>query len=608
MKKTARFGLAQKALIIMVAVLSMEMVFLGGMAYLLSTAEKEAREAEKLAHSFTEIYSLTRLYFNIFSTFLEWQVGGSHFAEENYNRSVAEFPRRLARLRLDLSDHPELIQELFELEVAVNKGIKLTEDNKGLVARRGPLGLLSLRKKGAPIFKDLHRQQDKLKDVHEKLTKNLAAGAVADFRAKMIKVLWLGVGLNIAMFVVVILLFSRQITGRLSIMEENVKRLKIGEGLLPEVKGGDEIGRLDSAFHETARALDKAMTQLTASEKRTRSIIDNMPVGLVTTAEGGQIKSINPETARLFEFNQSELEDRDFADLFSGPDGGQKREFDELKKRGFKRVYETKARRKDGNFFPVELSLSEFESDDGERYLANILDVSERHEMEKMKRQFVAMVSHDLMTPLTSVTASLALISSGALGETSPMAEKAATRAARELERLQGLVMDLLDAAKLESGKLDVKFENVEFDRVLRRSGDSVRLLAENKKIKLKIEKSEAKIEADGNRLIQVLINLVSNAIKFSPEGGTITVKSGCDNGWLDVEVIDQGPGVSAELQKKIFERFEQTQAGKDAGGTGLGLAICKDIVELHDGEIGVKSDEKTGSTFWFRIPVSQGL
>jgi signal transduction histidine kinase len=165
-----------------------------------------------------------------------------------------------------------------------------------------------------------------------------------------------------------------------------------------------------------------------------------------------------------------------------------------------------------------------------------------------------------------------------------------------------------LDIEKLEAGKLEMTFANVDADSILDRSVESVRSFGDQYGIKFEVEKCNATVFADGDRLVQVLVNLLSNAVKYSPKDGTVTVSTTVDGDFLRFAITDQGRGIPLDFIGKVFERFEQVETA-DAikrGGTGLGLAICKAIVEQHKGVIGVESELGQGSSFWFRIPLAE--
>jgi signal transduction histidine kinase len=226
-------------------------------------------------------------------------------------------------------------------------------------------------------------------------------------------------------------------------------------------------------------------------------------------------------------------------------------------------------------------------------------------EAAQRKQELLSIVSHDLRAPLTSVQAALTLLSERVFGDLSEGAEQTLAIAEGNVDRLIRLINDLLDFEKMEGGNLKLQKAPVAVEELFDRVGDVVSLLAEQKQLKVEFVSTDLVVTADGDRLIQVLINLISNAIKFSQASSTINVSAQKYDGGIEFKVEDQGRGIPKRHLKSIFERYEQVRKedAQNARGTGLGLAICKAFVEAHGGTIGVTSEEGKGSTFWFRIP-----
>jgi PAS domain S-box-containing protein len=348
--------------------------------------------------------------------------------------------------------------------------------------------------------------------------------------------------------------------------------------------------------------------RLRASESRTRSILDNMLGGLITIDAKARIESVNPAAERIFGYRQGELVGQHLTALVPEVPGQDKWTF--LKSavpKALGRVTEWEGRRKGGQVFPFELSMFEFETEAGRRFAGSIHDTSERREVERLKKEFVATVSHELRTPLTSIRGSLSLLVSGVLGELPREAKEVLEIADRNALRLIGLINDILDLERLESGRLEMHMREIELNDVLQRSAEAVRGVAEQQGIGLDLRPTPARAWADPERLVQVVVNLAGNAIKFSPAGQKVTLEAETKPPFVEVRVIDRGRGIPEAFREAVFERFKQVEASdaREKGGTGLGLAICKAIVERHGGEIGVLSEEGRGSTFYFRVPVT---
>ncbi len=227
-------------------------------------------------------------------------------------------------------------------------------------------------------------------------------------------------------------------------------------------------------------------------------------------------------------------------------------------------------------------------------------------ETEQRKQDFVSMITHDLRSPLTSIRTISATLAEGAEARADAEDRQRIGVLERSLDRMINLVNDLLDIDKIEAGLLVLDLSPTNFQEVLESAIESVRHLAEHRDIKITSAADVAEVDIDQKRIGQVLVNLIANAIKFSPRGSTVSVIAECDDRWLTVKVIDTGKGIPEEQLNSIFDRFKQAGDGSAQGGSGLGLAISKALVELHHGTIGVESSADKGSTFWFKVPLRQ--
>jgi two-component system sensor histidine kinase GlrK len=230
-------------------------------------------------------------------------------------------------------------------------------------------------------------------------------------------------------------------------------------------------------------------------------------------------------------------------------------------------------------------------------------------EIERMKADFFSSMSHELRTPLTSIKEGTGLLLDGVGGETTDKQRKLLTILAEESNRLIGVVNSLLDLSKLEAGMLNYQFETVNLDPLIRRAVAEIAPLVEAKQItvEIAIEGPLPPARLDPERMLQVLRNLLGNAVKFTPKGGQVTVAATPVDGKLQVSVQDSGPGIPAESLTAIFEKFHQGnhKGAHTRPGTGLGLAIAKNIITSHGGEIWAESQFGQGSKFCFVLPCS---
>jgi PAS domain S-box-containing protein len=234
-------------------------------------------------------------------------------------------------------------------------------------------------------------------------------------------------------------------------------------------------------------------------------------------------------------------------------------------------------------------------------------DISAFKQIDRVKGEFISAVSHELRTPLTSILGSLDLLAGGALGELPPKAMALLKVSQRNCERLVRIINDVLDIQKIEAGRMDFNFQVVDLGALL---VDAVAVTAPygdrlGVAFELEISAAPVRVRVDPDRLTQVMDNLLSNAAKFSPAGGTVQVKLVGGGPFVRVSVLDRGPGVAPEFRDRLFEKFSQggTLAARDRGGTGLGLSIARAIVEQMAGAISFQPRPGGGAIFHLDLP-----
>lgn len=379
------------------------------------------------------------------------------------------------------------------------------------------------------------------------------------------------------------------------------------------------IYRLSRQSESDHRALEQA-------ERIQRTILNSAAASMISIDSGGAIRTMNAKAEEFLQYNSTELIGRNVAGIHDR---------NELQARGEQlslamgirvpsgfRALLTKARygiadqfectyvRKDGTRFPVLLSISALRngSDDQVGYLMIATDLTERHAIEKMKDEFVSVVSHELRTPLTSIKGALGLLAGGVTGALPSKASEMVRIAITNADRLSRLVDDILDLQRIESGRITMDMRPCEVDSLMRECAEAVRVLAENERVKVAFTSLQASINADQERMVQVFVNLLVNAIKFSPRGSQIEFAAERVNGSLVFRVKDEGRGIPRDKLESIFEKFQQVDASdaREKGGTGLGLAICRSIVQQHGGRVWAESETGRGSTFYVRLPLSK--
>ncbi len=387
----------------------------------------------------------------------------------------------------------------------------------------------------------------------------------------------------------------------------------------------EELRRLRDNFNEELAAKIKEAIAVSEKEKkraldekaRMNNIIRNVGEGLVVVDNHGNVQMLNPAAERLLGANQGNGKDVPISQLLKGEHlltltkGPLDDDVDPVTKEIELRSVDDETRR------VLQASTAVIENEDGSTVgMVSVLsDITKQKQLDEMKSKFVSNVSHELRTPLLAIEEFLGLLLGGVVGEVGAEQGKFLSIAQRNITRLSRLINDLLDVAKIEAGKMDIKPVDFDLNDLVHHVAETVRSLAEGQGVTIKEEFPEGglQVEADPDRVTQVVTNLMGNAIKFTPEGGTVTVA--VDPTRMDpdislkpciaISVKDTGAGISPEDQSRIFQKFEQGSAPspKHMSSTGLGLTIAKEIVDLHRGKIWVESTEGDGSRFTFALP-----
>jgi PAS domain S-box-containing protein len=345
-------------------------------------------------------------------------------------------------------------------------------------------------------------------------------------------------------------------------------------------------------------------------------ILESVGDGIYGIDLDGRLTFINEAGARMLGYTPEQVTGRGMLDLIrhSQADGTPYTRlnspiFEGMRRRESVRLRDQMFWRQDGTAIPVEYSANPL-IEDGQvaGMVVAFQDISERRRLERMKDEFISTVSHELRTPLTSLRASLGLLSSGSLEKRPEKQHQMIEMALGNCDRLVRLVNGILDFDKVEKGRLPLHRAPVEAVDLLRRAADVAHTPAAEAQISFRIEAVPVVAIADEEKVLQVLNELVANAIKFSPPDTLIRLGAQpASEEEVCLYVEDQGQGIPAEKLDHIFDRFQQGDASdtRALGGTGLGLALCRSIVEQHGGHIWAESSHGRGSRFLFTLPAA---
>ncbi len=362
---------------------------------------------------------------------------------------------------------------------------------------------------------------------------------------------------------------------------------------------------LESITHEVASALEISELADEVEENRriAEAVLREMSDGVVLLDSRAVCRACNPSAAHLLGRPREQIVGRDAAAFLPlGPNTiADLRRLSATQSRSAPTLAELDGRR-------LAITFGPFTDIDPARSGTIVLlrDLSAEAEAERVKQDFVSMVGHELRTPLTLIRTSVDLLREEDAGDLNPTQERIVGVLQGNSDRLMSLINDLLDMSALDSGRMHIAPEAVDLRGVVEESVEDVRATAQAKRIALEADIPPVAVTAwaDRSRVGQVLSNLLTNAVKYTPDGGRVAVRLREERDAVRVEVRDSGIGIPPEEQPQLFEKFFRTTAGRrTTGGTGLGLAIARSIVELHGGEIRVESDGRTGSTFTFTLP-----
>ncbi len=398
------------------------------------------------------------------------------------------------------------------------------------------------------------------------------------------------------------IIISRTITRPISDMRKQALVMARGDFTRKvKVYGEDEIGQLALAFNDLTRRLQEANAITEGERRKLTSVLAYMTDGVIATDREGMIILMNDRAEEMMSVSRETVlgtslnqilkfsEEKTWDDVYNGPDS---------------MILDLSD---DHQTFIMRVNFSIIHKEDGpiNGLIAVLHDITEQEQLEQERREFVVNVSHELRTPLTTMRSYLEALQDGALQD-AEIAPRFLSVAQNETERMIRLVNDLLQLSKMDKKETRLEFTELDFvelfDHVLDRFEMSKR---ENIEIVRQLPRVAIYTRVDKDKMTQVLDNILSNAIKYSPDGGTITARCWTIGKKIRISISDEGVGIPKNNLSKIFDRFYRVDKARSRqiGGTGLGLAIAKEMIHAHHGDVWAESKWGQGTTIYFTLP-----
>ncbi|MBS2001134.1 MAG: PAS domain S-box protein [Cyanobacteria bacterium SZAS LIN-5] len=531
---------------------------------------------------------------------------GPSSTENLLRKNVDELLQAFAKVEELTKDEPELLQsvqtskkavlnakeELTLVRSQVRNASSIEEVNGFLIASRKRLDADLAVALNSGILDIVNKTEQ-----GEDLEKNIEARHRITLLLRC--ALWISAILGISLAVV----YSRNLTLRIMRVKENATRFANRESLRTVLTGNDEIAELDRAFHDATRQIETAT-------RKERAILENATDLIFSLNEDLVITSANPSTELTIGTRPEDLIGETITSLIA-PEEAEKlsQSLLQMIATTHKAELEVHMLRKNmsaAHADPLNVVVSASYSPRDKSFYCIVHDVTSQRQMERMRQEVVAMITHDLRTPLQTIRNYLEMLRLGMLGNLNDQGDSLLTIADKESRRMSTLIDGVLTLEKLRSGNTELNLENLDLFKLLDSCAKALELVSRDRQIEIEIEPFTP-IEIRGDRLWleQILLNVLTNALKFSPPKTRVTMSAKTIEDNAEIRIKDQGPGIPKEDQQRIFERFQRVSATAHKVGSGLGLNICKELLQLHKGSIRCESEQDQGSTFIILLPLA---
>lgn len=414
----------------------------------------------------------------------------------------------------------------------------------------------------------------------------------------------------LALFITILLgfLIAKSITGPIN--DVTIKAEKMSKGdfdQVVDVKSDDEIGQLAFMFNHLTARLKSVMQEMSNEKQKMDTIITYMADGLVAANADGKIIHANPRALEMLGINKVDINHKSFDEVFAPYN--EQLSIENLKVTSGNQSESEIMMMADGiilraNYAPFNNDKGEFDG-----IIILLQDVTKHEKLEKMRKEFVANVSHELKTPLTTIKSYTETLIDGAV-ENRELTMHFLQVIDTESDRMSRLVRDLLQLSNIDYHKDKWNKKSIDLNEILQKAVVKLEVAAKNKEQHIHYDPTAypLKLHADQDRIEQVLLNVMSNSIKYTPNGGRIEIKLENNESQALITINDSGIGIPKEDLPRIFERFYRVDKARsrEMGGTGLGLAIAKEIIDAHEGSIEIFSQEEQGTCVTIKLPLLQ--
>lgn len=391
-------------------------------------------------------------------------------------------------------------------------------------------------------------------------------------------------------------------------LDKNNKKIVVLLSISPIRNQAGELMGISSIMHDITDRISAEQKARESDERFAKAFASNPAAIAITTLEDGMFREVNQTWVEIMGYSRREVIGKSarLLPIWSTKESAQ-RFVEELKKNGVVRNWEQVFFKKSGETFVAQLSAQIMNLRGEQVIISTLIDISRRIELERIKDEFMNVASHELKTPVTSIKAYIQILESIYKNKGDSETVQILSKVDTQIDKLNKLIADLLDVTKIQSGKLTFRTDFYDFNVLVGEIVDEVQKIAPRFNIEAKLGPTEM-IFGDRDRTGQVIMNLLINAVKYSPQSDKVIVSTKTQGDKIVLTVQDFGIGIPPEAQTKVFERFYRVEAGTDVtyAGLGLGLYISSEFIRRQGGDIWVKSQVGRGSTFGFYLPLRE--